>query len=98
MSEEEINKLAAHLENQLLNLYKTPLLTDQPLRDCLGYPSSDAMRQAIVRNTIPIKVFTIKNRRGKFELVRDVAYWLAEQSLASNNDDSKLDSANKLES
>lgn len=79
---DELEKLAAHLEDKIMNLYKTALLTDKALRDCLGYPSSEALRQAIARNTIPVKVFSIKNRRGKFALAKDVAYWLAEQSLA----------------
>ena len=83
--EDELERLAAHLEDKIMHLYQTALLTDKALRDCLGYPSAEALRQAIARNTIPVKVFSLKNRRGKFALAKDVAYWLAEQSLADGD-------------
>lgn len=85
-NDDELEQLAAHLEDKIMHLYQTALLTDKALRDCLGYPSSEALRQAIARDTVPVKVFSIKNRRGKFALAKDIAYWLAEQSLAGKAD------------
>lgn len=38
-----------------------------------------AFRQALARNTVPIRVFGLPKRRGKFAFVEDVAYWLALQ-------------------
>ena len=35
--------------------------------------------QALTRKTVPIPVFSVENRRGKYALVKDVAIWLANQ-------------------
>ena len=66
------------LESDLLGQFG-PMLTGEALRKALGYPSMDALRQALSRGTLPVPVFPLKNRRGKFALVKDVAHWLAEQ-------------------
>ena len=71
-------ELADALEADLLRLYG-PLLTGDALRLTLGYPSMGAMRQAIFRGGMPVHIFSIDNRRGKFALSKDVATWLAEQ-------------------
>jgi hypothetical protein len=55
------------------------MLTGDALRCALGYPSMDALRQAHSRGTLPVLVFTIKNRRGKWALTHDVACWIIEQ-------------------
>lgn len=70
--------LAEVLERDLLAQYG-PMLTGDTLRKALGYPSMDALRQALSRGTVPVPVFPLKNRRGKFALVKDVASWLARQ-------------------
>jgi hypothetical protein len=63
-----------------------PLLADDALRIALGYKSTDAFRQALTRKTVPVPVFSIKNRRGKYALVKDVASWLAQQRNAALTD------------
>lgn len=68
--------LSAVLEDELTRQHG-PMMTGEPLRLALGYPSKEALRQAFVRNTIPVPVFAIKQRRGKFALTKDVAQWLA---------------------
>jgi len=70
--------LIKELEADLLELYG-PLLHGRDLCRVLGYPSLEAMRQAVLRDTLPVHIFPIKNRRGKFALAKDVAKWLAEQ-------------------
>ncbi len=55
------------------------MMTGESLRIALGYPSKESFRQAFVRKTTPIPVFTIERRRGKFALTKDVAAWLASQ-------------------
>lgn len=75
------------IEDDLFSRYG-PLLSDDALRMALGYRSIDAFRQALVRKTVPVPVFSLENRRGKFALVKDVANWLALQrqmAVASNN-------------
>lgn len=56
-----------------------PLIADDALRVALGYRSTEAFRQALTRKTVPILVFSVENRRGKYALVKDVAEWLAKQ-------------------
>jgi len=70
--------LAEQLYESLLRRYG-PMISGDDLRIALGYPSKDAFRQAIVRTTVPVTVFSIEQRRGKFALTKDVAAWLAEQ-------------------
>jgi hypothetical protein len=74
----DIRSLEEVLESDLLSQYG-PMLTGEALRKALGYPTMDAFRQALCRGTIPVPVFPLENRRGKFALVKDVACWLAEQ-------------------
>lgn len=63
-----------------------PLLADDALRIALGYKSTEAFRQALSRKTVPVPVFSVENRRGKYALVKDVASWLAQQRNAALND------------
>ncbi len=84
MTETEIARLASALEKDLLAMYGSPILTGDELWKALGYPSSDAYRQAMVRKTLPVKTFTIKHRRGKHALVKDIALWLATQARQEN--------------
>jgi len=56
-----------------------PIMGRDNLWMALGYSSNDAFRQAVFKDLLPIPVFEIENRRGKFALVKDVAKWLAEK-------------------
>ena len=47
------------------------------LRQALGFPTQAALRQAIARGAVPIKVFEIEGRKGPFALAHDLAAWLA---------------------
>jgi hypothetical protein len=79
--------LTKNLEEMLLKEYG-PILSDDLLRNCLGYRSLAAFRKSVSRNTVPITVFTIANRSGKFALTTDVARWLAQQkdqAIKGNN-------------
>lgn len=71
-------ELAEALERDL-NDKHGPLIANDALRVALGYPSMNAFRQALVRGTVPVPVFALENRRGKFALAKDVAAWLAAQ-------------------
>ncbi len=70
--------LAESLERQLMAEYG-PLLANDDLRQALGYASMNAFRQALFRKTVPVPVFALPNRRGKYALVTDVARWLSQQ-------------------
>jgi hypothetical protein len=47
------------------------------LRQVLGFPTQAALRQAICRGAVPVKVFEIEGRKGQFALAHDLAAWLA---------------------
>lgn len=65
-----------------------PMISDETLRIALGYRSTEAFRQAITRKTVPVPVFTVEKRRGKYALVKDVALWLASQRNAALSQES----------
>lgn len=67
--------LVAALERDLLSHYG-PMIGQDQLRQVLGYPTIDAFRQALSRRQLPVPVFVLPNRRGKYALAKDVACWL----------------------
>lgn len=75
---EKNQELARQIEQDLLEKYG-PILSGEILIRSLGYKSADAFRQALVRKTIPVPVFNIEHRRGKFALTKDVSAWLAKE-------------------
>jgi hypothetical protein len=70
------------LRRDLLQRYG-PMVGDDDLRAALGYKSMDALRQGLARKTVPVPVFSVPHRRGKFALVQDIAAWLAERRDAA---------------
>ena len=54
-----------------------PLIGNSELILALGFPTSSAFRQALSRDQLPIHVFSLPNRRGKFALRADVIRWAA---------------------
>lgn len=70
--------LAIHLERELMSRHG-PMVSNDALRLALGYASKEAFRQALSRKTVPVVVFELENRRGKFALAKDIAVWLANQ-------------------
>lgn len=83
MGEDEISVLAEELELRLSNLYGAVVISGVELQKALGYSSIDALRQAILRRNIPIPIFSLEKRRGKFALVKDVALHLARERCLS---------------
>lgn len=83
----ELELLEQQLESKLIELHGSVLLSGDALYSSLGYKSSDAFRQAQVRNSVPVRIFAIKHRRGKFALASDVARWLAKQIIKKEGDD-----------
>lgn len=75
-----MHQLAAQLEADLFGQYG-PLLGGGELIRALGYPTARAFQQAVVRDLVDVQVFSIRRRRGKFALTKEVAAWLAAQRL-----------------
>lgn len=71
-------ELAKLLEDELVKEYGH-LLNGEAIRKTLAYPTNGALQQAISRDLLPIPVFNLENRKGKFALAKDVAAWLAEE-------------------
>jgi len=65
------------LQQDLLRRYG-PVIGQDDLRQALGFASLDGFRQALSRGVVPVPVFAIPHRRGKYALTKDVASWLAE--------------------
>jgi hypothetical protein len=85
MSQQEFDvPLEVLLERELMRRYG-PIIGNDDLLQALGYPSKEAFRQAIVRKTVPIPIFDLTNRRGKFALVLDLARWLVDQRARATN-------------
>lgn len=73
--------LARELNEQIVRQFG-PILSSEGLVKALGYRSTAAYRQAVTRDTVPVPLFQIPNRRGRFALARDVAIWLSQQRRA----------------
>lgn len=78
--------LARELNAQFVQQFG-PILSSEVLVKALGYRSAAAYRQAVTRDTVPVPLFQIPNRRGRFALARDVAIWLSQQRRAVTTGD-----------
>lgn len=75
---ERNNDLYFLLATELTDLYG-PLVSGKTLRSILAFPTQAAFQQAAARNLLPVPVFSIEHRRGKFALVKDIAAWLSQR-------------------
>jgi hypothetical protein len=81
MVSKKTSQLVKKIEQDLLTLYGSPLLSGESLQKAMGYKTIYALRQAIARKTIPVHVFKIENRRGNYALTNDVAVWLVNKAF-----------------
>lgn len=63
------------LEAQLIRTYGV-IVGGARLTQALGYPTQQAFRQAVARGRVPVPLFTIPGRRGKFAQSQDIARWV----------------------
>lgn len=82
----------AELEVRLMSVYG-PIVGGTQLSRALGYPTPEAFRQALVRDRVPVPVFTIPGRRGKFAHVIDIARWVHQLGAADTAETRPGDSA-----
>ena len=66
------------------------LVGSRDLWGLLGYPSVDAFRKAAYRGKLPVRVFPIENRRGRFAMASDVAAWIVDQQLSVQEETARL--------
>lgn len=81
----EIDEVNACIASELL-VRHGPLIGGAELAKILNFRNMAAFRQALRRGAVPVRVFELPGRRGKFALTQDLAAWLA--SLESNGLDS----------
>lgn len=86
MNSDLLKERTERIERELMYLHRSSIIGGDDLRNALGYKTHDAMRQAIVRGTIPFDIFEIDGRRGKFALISDIAKFLAQQSIGGVKD------------
>mgnify|MGYP000019845759 CR=1 FL=1 len=84
MSDDEEATLKAQIDTELREAYGSHILTLHDITKALNYSSISAVRQAIARNNMPIPLFNLPNRRGKFALTAEVARFLARQASAKD--------------
>lgn len=75
VAESEVSALESRLLMDIQRQYGQ-LVGGADLLKILGFPSSEAFRQALSRGSIPVPIFAIPHRRGKFALAQDLAVWL----------------------
>lgn len=64
------------LLSRVMTTIHGPLLAGDVLVKSLGYSSSEALRQASCRNTVPVTLMDLPTRKLKFALSAEVALWL----------------------
>ena len=72
------DQLALEFEAELVSKHG-PLVPPSALPILLGYQSVDAYCKAVSRGTVPVPIFKLENRRGRFALAKDVARWLSQR-------------------
>jgi len=72
----EIERAIACTANELLARHG-PLIGGQELAKVMNFKNMAAFRQALRRGTIPVRVFELPGRRGKFAMTQDLVAWLA---------------------
>jgi len=70
------------LLSRVMTTIHGPLLAGDVLVNALGYGSSEALRQASFRNTVPVTLMDLPARKFKFALSAEVAQWLVQQREA----------------
>ncbi len=53
-----------------------PLIDGKELASLLRFSSMAAFRQALRRGALPVKVFELPGRKGKFAFTQDLVQWL----------------------
>lgn len=80
MSPDDAEELEASLTRTL-----GALIGGETLSKTLGYPSQPAFRRALARGRVPVHVFMIEGRRGRFALAKDLAAWLHAERCRSSD-------------
>jgi hypothetical protein len=72
-------------ENLLVRHYGAAI-GGRDLREALGFKSASAFCRAVRAGRLPIRLFQMEGRRGRFALATDVAEWLEKRAAAGCDD------------
>jgi hypothetical protein len=72
-------------ENLLVRHYGAAI-GGRDLREALGFKSASAFCRAVQAGRLPIRLFKMEGRRGRFALATDVAEWLEKRASAGCDD------------
>ncbi len=72
-------------ENLLVRHYGAAI-GGRDLREALGFKSASAFCRAVHAGRLPIRLFQMEGRRGRFALATDVAEWLEKRAEAGCDD------------
>jgi hypothetical protein len=67
------------LLSRVMTAVSGPMLSGNTLSEALGYDSTGAVRQARLRNMLPVSTFGLPSKHQKFAFSAEVAKWLIEQ-------------------
>jgi hypothetical protein len=73
-------ELAQRIKQDLIKQHGM-LLFGKALYQVLGFTNGDAFRQAFKRGKLPVAVFELEGKRGRYALVEDIANWLASRRM-----------------
>ena len=73
-------ELAQRLKQDLIEQHGM-LLFGKALYHVLGFTNGDAFRQALKRGKLPVAVFELEGKRGRYALAEDIANWLASRRM-----------------
>tara|TARA_R110001606_G_scaffold399177_1_gene581327 strand:+ start:6992 stop:7378 length:387 start_codon:yes stop_codon:yes gene_type:complete len=73
-------ELAQRIKQDLIKQHGM-LLFGKALYQVLGFTNGDAFRQAFKRGKLPVAVFELEGKRGRYALAEDIANWLASRRM-----------------
>jgi hypothetical protein len=78
-------RASERFEDMLVRQYGA-VIGGQDLRAALGFKSTTAFCRAVRAERLPIRLFHMPGRRGRFALATDVAEWLEKRAEAGCDD------------
>ncbi|QHJ09967.1 hypothetical protein FX988_00176 [Paraglaciecola mesophila] len=76
-------ELAQRIKKDLIEQHGM-LVFGKTLYQVLGFTNGDAFRQAFKRGKLPVAVFELEGKRGRYALAEDIANWLASRRMTVN--------------
>ena len=89
MTNQNFTAYKKELENDLIQAHGY-LVGNIELSRLLGFTNMAAFRQALKRKRLPIPIFSMENRRGKYAMTKDIATYLTKKRFEASLQDQKI--------